>query len=201
MNARSRLVASIVGSLCIVVGVGIVLAIVNWPSDDRAISPNQQATGLSEQPMIYPDFCKAFTRGSNPYLGEQTRDTLREVATTSDQGGTASRADLHIRLAEEELKFGNADEAIRLLRAVTSDDESGTLDGRQRAAEHALALANLRKGELENCLRPDSPAYCLWAGRDNATRADRKLQSTHWGAYWKGTRATCGQYGFSTSHT
>ena len=161
MNARSRLVASIVGSLCIVVGVGIVLAIVNWPSDDRAISPNQQATGLSEQPMIYPDFCKAFTRGSNPYLGEQTRDTLREVATTSDQGGTASRADLHIRLAEEELKFGNADEAIRLLRAVTSDDESGTLDGRQRAAEHALALANLRKGELENCLRPDGRFACI----------------------------------------
>ncbi len=161
MTTRYRLVASIVAGLCISAGAGIVISIAIWPSEEGPESFDRQAARPAAQTTNYPDFCKAFTGGSNPYLGKQPRDTLRELLVNSDRGDTALRAELHIRLAEEGLKFGDTDEAIRLLRAVISEGEGGIPDSQIRAAEHALALANLRKGELENCLRPDGRFACI----------------------------------------
>ena len=161
MTTRHRLVALIVVGMCVLAGVGIVTSIAIWPSEEGPESLVGQASRPATRATTYPDFCEEFSRGSNPYLGERPREKLLELLGSSDRGDNALRAELYTRLAEEELKFGDTDEAIRLLRAVISEDEGAVPDGQVRAAEHALALANLRKGELENCLRPDGRFACI----------------------------------------
>ena len=161
MTVRHRLVALIVGGMCLLTGMGIVISIAIWPSKEGPEYIGGQAVRPATVTTSYPDFCEVFSRGSNPYVGEKPRDKLLELLGNSDRGDNALRAELYIRLAEEELKFGDTDEAIRLLQAVISEGEGGVPDSQIRAAEHALAVANLRKGELENCLRPDGRFACI----------------------------------------
>ena len=155
-----RLTALTVAALCVAAAAGTAIAILLWPSGEGAFPP---ADGPAARPAAgttdYPDYCGSLSRGPNQFLGRQYRDTLRELRESLPRGDAALRAELHIRLASEELKFGNADEAIALLGAVVQDGEAP--DGQVRAAEHALVLANLRKGELENCLRPDGRFACI----------------------------------------
>ena len=161
MTTRHRLVALIAVGVCMLAGVATVTSIAIWPSEEGSDSLVGQALRPATRTTTYPDFCEEFSRGSNPYLGESPRDKLLELLGSSDRGDNALRAELYTRLAHEELKFGDTDEAIRLVRAVISEGEGAVPDSQIRAAEHTLALASLRKGELENCLRPDGRFACI----------------------------------------
>ena len=118
MIPRPRLVVLAVAGLLIAAGAGAAVAVSLWPSHGESVPPAPEEAGLGAAAAARPDYCAIFSQGSNPYLGRRPLATLREQLADSDRAGAALRMELHIRLAREELKFGNADGAIEILRAA-----------------------------------------------------------------------------------
>ncbi len=101
----------------------------------------------------------------NPYLGEgETRSLRARLAGLPAGAPPADRWLGHLELGMSELKLGNEDEAIRELEAAYAllpelEDDLA----REGLAEttYRLGVANLRRGETQNCCLRHSPESCI----------------------------------------
>ncbi len=109
--------------------------------------------------------CAAYKASDNHFYGEQKLRRLQgQLAQTGDQP-VANRA-LRMQLAWEQLKFGQAEDAVATLQGVEDTPAAGLNTAQRNALEGLLVLAHLQAAEDQNCLGNHNADSCLLPLRD-----------------------------------
>ncbi|MBM3944986.1 MAG: hypothetical protein FJ317_05770, partial [SAR202 cluster bacterium] len=95
-------------------------------------------------------------------MGQRRREALLALAASEADADVVWRVDYALRLATEQLKFGQANEAVRLLdNALEIEEANGADPERLDEILDALVVAHIRQGENDNCTTPDGRFTCL----------------------------------------
>jgi len=106
-------------------------------------------------------YCEDLTDSDNPNVGRHRLEVLMKLAADASQKDPAWRYEFALSLSQEQLKFGEADEAIRVLaEELESEEAAGPDPVREKTLLEALAIAHLKKGELDNCLTAGGRFTC-----------------------------------------
>jgi hypothetical protein len=105
-------------------------------------------------------YCRILRSGRDPYFGTRQRDTLLRLMDRPSQSHnefvTVSQA-----LAFDYLRFGEGQEAVRVLTEALEAEERDDPDGRHLVAIlEDLAITNLKIGELANRANPTARLVC-----------------------------------------
>ncbi|MDA1188433.1 MAG: CRTAC1 family protein [Chloroflexi bacterium] len=154
-------------AVVIVVSVGISAGIVALlyfayrPSSEQFANVNS-----STHPVGYTadlqEYCDILTPSDNPHIGQSRLRTLIDLAVAEPDANVVWRIDYALRMAHERLKFGDADEAVRLLEnALALEEERGVNQERLDEILDALIVAYIRQGENDNCITPEGRYACI----------------------------------------
>ena len=135
-----------------------------WPDPASARSPEhaQMVRALREVIRSTPD--------TNIWVGDTRARSLRaELQRLPDSAPLVVRSRVKTNLALAELKLGNEQEAIRLLRecdeqhapVVAADWPPAGKQALSNWLKFSLAVAYMRLGETQNCCRRNSPDSCI----------------------------------------
>ena len=162
--ARRGVLLAALGAAVVTVSVGLSLFYVFYISDDSPddslpqMGSNQKVSNDATDTSDLAYYCRALTDSYDPYFGTlQRRDLLELIENPLFQ------SDVNIRMATafDYLRFGEADESIRILTEALEieereDPESGDV---QRLLEE-LAVTSLKAGELSNRINPTARLVC-----------------------------------------
>ena len=109
----------------------------------------------------FEGICNQFRASRNAFYGLAQVDDLRRRLELPDPD-PSRRVAVRGALAQELLRVGEPDEAVRLLEEALVIVEAESLDAEVRLhVLRDLGLANLRKGEQKNCVGYHGPAACI----------------------------------------
>ena len=118
-------------------------------------------------------YCHDLTASANPYVGRLPLTTLLEVWEDVSIQDHSLRVEFMMRLAGEHLRFGDAEESVRLLSEALDAESRDDPDGAHRVEIlTAAAIANLKLGELSNCLSPGGRMTCTLPLRGSVSHED-----------------------------
>ncbi len=116
----------------------------------------------SDVPSDLAAYCRSLRNSSDPFFGTQQRTRLLAELQRPTFDTDSWRISIMGELARDHLRFGEADQAIRLLRDALDIEERRNRDARHQAVLlQDLAVANLKMGELRNCVSPDGRLMCV----------------------------------------
>ena len=127
---------------------------------DGSPGPGGAATQASHTPEDLANYCSCLTAGSNPYWGTRQRTKLLEQLE-------GPRADTHSwfvtarqLLARDYLRFGETEQAVRLLAESLEAEDRDEPNGRHKVdLLEELAVTYLKMGQLDN-LSPTGALVC-----------------------------------------
>ena len=150
--------------LLLILSVGIVaplatVAVLPYFTDGSP-GPGGAATQASHTPEDLANYCSCLTAGSNPYWGTRQRTKLLEQLE-------GPRADIHSwfvtarqLLARDYLRFGETEQAVRLLADSLEAEDRDDPNGRHKVdLLEELAVTYLKMGQLDN-LSPTGALVC-----------------------------------------
>ncbi|MCH8206665.1 MAG: VCBS repeat-containing protein [Chloroflexi bacterium] len=106
-------------------------------------------------------YCRTISASSDPYFGTKQRKQLLRLMETPLFASHSGYVNLRIPLAFDYLRFGEADEAIRLLTEALESEERDDPDGKHlREILEGLAVTSLKQGELSNRINPSARLVC-----------------------------------------
>ena len=155
---------AIVAATLSVVSVATSLTVIYWPEGDAPADRPMPMPAVGRVPRTGTDdlasYCKILTSGNDPYFGTRQRGTLMRLLDRQSQSHnefvTVSQA-----LAFDYLRFGEGQEAVRVLTETLEAEERDDPDGRHLVAIlEDLAITNLKLGELANRANPTARLVC-----------------------------------------
>ena len=167
MVIRAVLAVLIVWAACFVVG-----CVQSAPPQDAAL--------LSELPPSIETadiegYCTGLVNSNDPFFGTQQRKRLMAELENPTFPTLSWRVSITRELARDHLRFGEAEEAIRLLKEAL-DEESREQPEVSHEADllEELAVASLKMGELDNCVSPDGRLICALPLDKSAVHEDKQ---------------------------
>ena len=167
MVIRAVLAVLIVWAACFVVG-----CVQSAPPQDAAL--------LSELPPSIETadiegYCTGLVNSNDPFFGTQQRKRLMAELENPTFPTLSWRVSITRELARDHLRFGEAEEAIRLLKEAL-DEESREQPEVSHEADllKELAVASLKMGELDNCVSPDGRLICALPLDKSAVHEDKQ---------------------------
>jgi hypothetical protein len=143
---------------------------------EEAIKPDVWPTPHSDQSEFHAAMVWALqdivrqTPGTNVWVGDAEARRLREELQSHPEGASlAAIGRVKTKLAEAELKLGNEEEAIRLLRecdeqhlpTLTADWPPDRRRALAAMVKFSLGISYMRLGETQNCCQRNSPESCI----------------------------------------
>ena len=118
--------------------------------------------------------CSDFRSGRNPFYGlAQIEDLKRRLV--AEPPDPAERVALRGRLAQELLRVGQPEEAVRLLTEAGAIARDEKLPDEVRLhVLRDLGLAQLRRGEQKNCIGYHGPAACIFPISESGIHRDKE---------------------------
>ena len=103
----------------------------------------------------------AISSGRDPYFGTGQRDDLLDLLGHSAFQGPSGYVNVRVALAFDYLRFGEVDEAIRVLKEALERVELDGSDPRHLGEVlEELAITSLKQGELSNRTNPSARLVC-----------------------------------------
>ncbi len=128
--------------------------------------------------------------GDNPFLGDNKAKRYRRQLRLAEKSGADALGQWRVRfeLGQQELNLGNTDEAIRLLGEAYallprvdfgSEDSGGRKSGHgaaywQNLTRLHLGVANMRRGEVENCCQEHTGQSCILPIQGEGVHRERR---------------------------
>ena len=167
-----RLFSVVALTYALILGLGCVFQERFSASIPAAQTPG--TTTLSEHADI-AGYCHILRNSSDPFFGTQQRERLLAELENPSFPTLSWRTSIRRELARDYLRFGEASEAIRLLQEAL-DEEAREKPEVSHEAEllQELATANLKMGELDNCVSPDGRLICALPLDDSLVHADKR---------------------------
>ena len=133
-----------------------------------------ETAGLSEHSDLAA-YCKNLRNSSDPFFGTQQFERLTAELENPTFPTLSWRISIVRELARSNLRFGDAEEAIRLL-SETLDAEKSEISEVSHEAEllEELAIASMKMGELDNCVSPDGRLICALPLDDSVVHKDKR---------------------------
>ena len=143
-------------------------------------APPQDAASPSELPPSIETadiegYCIGLVNSNDPFFGTQQRKRLMAELENPTFPTLSWRVSITRELARDHLRFGEAEEAIRLLKEAL-DEESREQPEVSHEADllEELAVASLKMGELDNCVSPDGRLICALPLDKSAVHEDKQ---------------------------
>ena len=141
-------------------------------------SPPSMEMPLGEVPSDNADlagYCTALQNSSDPFFGTQQREKLTTELEHPTFPTLSWRVSIMRELARDYLRFGEAGEAIRLLKKALDDElrEEPEVSHEAELLEE-LAVASMKMGELDNCVSPDGRLICALPLDDSVVHKDKR---------------------------
>ncbi len=141
--------ASIIG----IITVGLYLTLGGLHDAPTEQSPILVDTGLGAEDLR--GYCDSLVSGDNRYVGTSQREGLLQELEAPAFESPGWLVDVHLALAHDYLRFGEATQAVQLLeKGLNLASEGGFQDRHRAQLLDALAVTYLKMGELDNCLSP-----------------------------------------------
>ena len=116
-------------------------------------SPILVNVGLGDEDLS--GYCDSLVSGVNRYVGTGQREGLLQQLEDPAFESPGWLVDVHLALAHDYLRFGEAAQAVQLLEKGLDLASERSFQDRHRAQFlDALAVTYLKMGELDNCLSP-----------------------------------------------
>ena len=120
-------------------------------------------------------YCTSLRNSSDPFFGTQQRERLTAELENPTFPTLSWRTSITRELARDYLRFGEADEAIRLLSEALGEE----LREKPEVSHEAellleLAIASMKMGELDNCVSPDGRLICALPLDDSVVHKDKR---------------------------
>ena len=163
------------------IGIRLVLAVLACVGIGCAQSAPPTPAAPSPEPMPSNEtadlagYCTSLQNSSDPFFGTQQHARLlaeldNPTFPTLSWGTSITR-----ELARDHLRFGEASEAISLLREALEEElrEEPEVSHEEELLME-LAVASLKMGELDNCVDPDGRLICALPLDDSLAHRDTK---------------------------
>ena len=129
-----------------------------------AVAPDQKPPALDATLTPTKDLAnyERFLRsGDDPYFGTRQRGRLQRILDDPLFQGHSNFVSIRLALAFDHLRFGEGEEAIRLLTEALEAEERDDPEGKHlvEVLEH-LAVTSLKVGELSNRANPTARLVC-----------------------------------------
>ena len=106
-------------------------------------------------------YAKSLVNGRNQYFGTRQRASLLELMGSPEFQSHAAYVNIRVALAFDYLRFGEAEESIRLLTQALEAEERDDPEGvHLDEILEELAVASLKQGELSNRVNPSATLVC-----------------------------------------
>ena len=156
-------------SLLLIVGftiIGVFLAIYipfisQSQNDDLLVASS--VDGSEHYLQDLDNYCIVLKEGANAYVGTLQRESLTRAMNNLSDKTIELFVNLRVALSRDYLRFGDTATANELLEeALEKLETEHSLYGPTKKAElfEALAITNLKRGELDNCLTPSGSLIC-----------------------------------------
>ena len=120
-------------------------------------------------------YCTQLANSSDPFFGMQQRKRLLAELDNPTFPTLTWRVSIMRELARDHLRFGEAEEAIRLLsEALDAEARERPEVSHEADLLEELAVASLKMGELNNCISPDGRLICALPLDKSAVHKDRQ---------------------------
>jgi len=130
--------------------------------------------GLSEHADL-AGYCAHLRNSSDPFFGTQQRERLIAELENPTFPTLSWRVSIMRELARDHLRFGEASEAIRLLReALDMELREKPEVSHEVELLAELAIASMKMGELDNCVSPDGRLICALPLDDSIVHKDKR---------------------------
>ena len=128
----------------------------------RSTDDSPEATEFAiPAPQDLAVYAASLSASGDPYFGTKQSAYLLEELNNPSFDSHSWFITIHTELARDRLRFGDAEEAIRLLtEALEVEEQNHPEEGHLDAILEALAVTYLKLGELNNCLSPDGRLIC-----------------------------------------
>ena len=143
-------------------------------------APAERAALSSEPPpsMEMADiegYCTGLRNSSDPFFGTHQRRRLTAELENPTFSTLSWRVSIARELARDHLRFGEAEEAIRLLSDAMNEElrEQPEVSHEVELLQE-LAVASLKMGELDNCVSPDGRLICALPMDKSAIHEDKQ---------------------------
>ena len=138
------------------------------------ISARSTSEMLSEHADL-AGYCASLRSSSDPFFGTQQRERLTAELENPTFPTLSWRTSITRELARDYLRFGEADEAIRLLSEALDEElrEKPEVSHEAELLEE-LAIASMKMGELDNCVSPDGRLICALPLDDSVVHKDKR---------------------------
>ena len=141
----------------------------------RAAMPAPEPAPPSTAPADIAAYCPALRQSSDPFFGTQQRQRLLAEVNAPSYDTHSWRISIARELARDHLRFGETDDAIRILSDALDAELSSQSDGSREAdLLQDLAVAHLKEGELRNCVSPEGRLICALPLDPSLAHADKR---------------------------
>ena len=169
---------TVVMALCVIMLCVLILGLGCLYDGDSGVPSSEVATPESASQAEHPDialYCAQLADSSDPFFGTQQRKRLLAELESPTFHTLTWRVSIMRELARDRLRFGEAEEAIRLLSEAL-DEEAREQPEVSHEAEllEELAVASLKMGELNNCISPDGRLICALPLDKSAVHKDQR---------------------------
>ncbi len=120
-------------------------------------------------------YCVNLRNSSDPFFGTQQFERLTSELENPTFPTLSWRVSIIRELARSHLRFGDAEDAIRLLSEALDAEmsESPEVSHESELLEE-LAIASMKMGELDNCVGPDGRLICALPLDDSVVHKDKR---------------------------
>ena len=156
------LLALLAAAAAAVLAIGLVFFYALDDSSDDSSVPARTAVQRTEDDTAdLVGYSKAMSGGGDPYFGTRQRKQLLKLLDDPDFQRHGGYVNVRLVLAFDYLRFGEAEEAIRLLTEALEAEERDDPDGRHlEEILEQLAVTSLKLGELDNRVNPSARLVC-----------------------------------------
>ena len=169
MNRMDRIGIRLVLAVLACVGIGCVQSA---PPTPAVPSPE---TMPSNETADLAGYCTSLQNSSDPFFGTQQRARLLAEVDNPTFPTLSWRTSITRELARDHLRFGEASEAISLLREALEEEMREKPEvSHQEELLMELGVASLKMGELDNCVDPDGRLICALPLDDSLAHRDTK---------------------------
>ncbi len=142
----------------------------------QAVGMSNQEVHIEEGVSEHADlaaYCTSLRNSSDPFFGRQQFERLATELESPTFPTLSWRVSILRELARSHLRFGDTDEAIRLLSEALDAEMSERPEVSHEAELlEELAIASMKMGELNNCVSPDGRLICALPLDDSVVHKD-----------------------------
>ena len=120
-------------------------------------------------------YCTSLRNSSDPFFGTQQFERLTAELENPTFPTLSWRVSIVRELARSHLRFGDTEEAIRLLSEALDAEMSEKPEvSHESDLLEELAIASMKMGELDNCVSPDGRLICALPLDDSVVHKDKR---------------------------